>query len=70
MALAILVVLVALAFPAVTRSIEKARLAKDSSNLRQIGAGLLLFAGENQGRMPEAGGAVPWGTKSPKGLPS
>ena len=69
-ALAILVVLAALAFPALMRSIEKARLAKDSSNLRQIGAGLLLFAGENQGRLPEAGGAVPWGTTSPKGLPS
>lgn len=67
-AIAILVVLVALAVSALVRSMEKARMSRDSANLRQIGAGLLLFAGDNEGRLPEAGGDIPWGATSPKGL--
>lgn len=58
-AMAILVLLVALAVPALVRSMEKARMSRDSANLRQIGAGLPLFAGDNEGRLPEAGGDIP-----------
>jgi len=68
-ALAVVVLLAALAFPALQRAAEKSRASRDAGNLRQIGAGLLMFAAENSGRLPEAGGDIPWGTTSPKGLP-
>jgi len=44
--------MVGLATPAVQGALEKSKQAKDLSNLRQIGQGVLLFAGENSGRLP------------------
>ena len=43
---------IGLAAPAVQGALEKAKQSKDLSNLRQIGQGVMLFAGENDGRLP------------------
>lgn len=51
-------VLAALLIPAVAGAREKAETATCSQNLRQIGAAVLTFAGENQGLCPTAGGVV------------
>lgn len=44
--------LMGLAAPAVQGALEKSKQSKDLSNLRQIGQGVMLFAGENDGRLP------------------
>ncbi len=54
----IIVILAALLIPAVAGAREKADAATCSQNLRQIGAAVLTFAGENQGVCPTAGGVV------------
>lgn len=54
----VIAILAALVFPALSGTREKADAAMCSQNLRQIGAGLLTFAGENQGLFPLAGAAI------------
>ena len=44
--------LVGLGVPALKGAITKAHQVQCSSNMRQIGQGLLLYSGENQGRLP------------------
>ena len=44
--------LVGLATPAVQGALDKSKQSKDLSNLRQIGQGITLFSGENDGRLP------------------
>jgi len=44
--------LVGLAAPAVQGALDKSKQSKDLSNLRQIGQGITLFSGENDGRLP------------------
>ena len=44
--------LTGIAFPAIQGGLGKAKLTQDLSNLRQIGQGILLYAGENQGNLP------------------
>lgn len=44
--------LVGLAVPAVQGTLEKGKQSKDLSNLCQIGQGVLLFTGENNGCLP------------------
>jgi prepilin-type N-terminal cleavage/methylation domain-containing protein/prepilin-type processing-associated H-X9-DG protein len=44
--------LMSMAYPAIQSSMGKAKLSQDLSNLRQIGQGVLLYAGENQGNLP------------------
>jgi len=44
--------MVGLATPAVQGALEKSKQSKDLSNLRQIGQGVMLYAGENDGRLP------------------
>lgn len=61
-AIGIIVILAALLMPAVGGAREKSETATCSQNLRQIGAALFAFAGENDGRCPIAGGTVPRGT--------
>jgi general secretion pathway protein G len=51
--IAILAVLAALAVPAVGGAIEKSNAAKDISNLRQIGSGVLTYTSDHGGKMPE-----------------
>lgn len=47
--------LAALMIPTLSGALERANTSKCASNLRQIGGGLLLFAGENSGNFPLAG---------------
>lgn len=44
--------LTGIAFPAIQGGMGKARLSQDLSNLRQIGQGILLYAGDNNGNLP------------------
>lgn len=44
--------MVGLATPAVQGALEKSKQSKDLSNLRQIGQGITLFTGENDGKLP------------------
>ena len=60
--IAIIAILAALIFPAVGTSLRKAKEGTCGSNLRQLGAGLLLFAADNDGALPAGqgnGGAWP-----------
>jgi prepilin-type N-terminal cleavage/methylation domain-containing protein/prepilin-type processing-associated H-X9-DG protein len=50
--LAIVAVLAALLFPAFTSAMESNRQTKCLSNLKQIGAAVMLYAGENDGSFP------------------
>lgn len=59
--ISIIAVLAALLLPAISKARDKAETATCSQNLRQIGAGVLAFAGENQGLCPIAGSTVPRG---------
>ncbi|NBS07787.1 MAG: prepilin-type N-terminal cleavage/methylation domain-containing protein, partial [Verrucomicrobia bacterium] len=44
--------LAGLGMPAIQGAITKGKQAACASNMRQIGQGLLLYAGENNGRLP------------------
>jgi prepilin-type N-terminal cleavage/methylation domain-containing protein len=68
--LAVCGVLTSLLVPALRAASEKANHGRDASNLRQIGAALLMYAGENGGRFPQAGGPVTWYGTSPGGRPA
>lgn len=48
----VVALLTGVAFPAVQGAMGKAKLTHDLANLRQIGQGILLYAGENQGNLP------------------
>lgn len=50
--IAIIAILAGLLLPALGRSMEQSRRARCMSNLRQIYAGALLYAGDNEGRLP------------------
>ena len=58
----IIAILAAVAFPAFSLALVKARTSACSGNLRAIGVGLLSFAGDNDGNFPEAGGTIPYNT--------
>ena len=51
---AILAVLSALLFPALGRVMEKGRQAACQSNLHQLGLGLLAYAQDNEGKLPQS----------------
>ena len=60
--IAIIAILAALLFPAIGTSMRKAKEGTCGSNLRQLGAGLLLFAADNDCALPAGqgnGGAWP-----------
>lgn len=50
--IAIIGVLAALAFPAIGNARKKGQAAKCANNLRQIGVGLMAYAGDNMGCLP------------------
>lgn len=62
----ILVLLLAIAAPAVSRSLQSAKVANSAANLQQIGQLMLAYAAENDGWLPlaedsqESGGRVGW----------
>lgn len=53
--IAVISILTAIIFPAVASVRNSSNTAKCANNLRQIGAGLLLYAGENNGILPPGG---------------
>jgi prepilin-type N-terminal cleavage/methylation domain-containing protein/prepilin-type processing-associated H-X9-DG protein len=57
----IIAILAAVGFPAYNYAIISAKKAKCSSNLRQIGIGMLAFAADNNENLPESGGTIPYG---------
>ena len=59
MVIAIIGVLTALLFPAVTSIQLSASKTTSFSNMRQLGAGLLTYAGQNDGLIPGEGEAAP-----------
>lgn len=54
-AVAIIAVLAAVAFPVLSNMQKRAKAAECTSNLRQVGAGLLAYAAENNNRLPGPG---------------
>ena len=58
--IAIIGILAALLLPALAAAKERARATQCLSNVRQIGLGLNLSAGEMEGLYPESGGEMPW----------
>jgi prepilin-type N-terminal cleavage/methylation domain-containing protein/prepilin-type processing-associated H-X9-DG protein len=58
--MAIIAILVAVSVPAYTMAIMQANKAKCAANLRNIGVGMLAFAGDNNGNLPESGGVIPY----------
>ncbi len=56
--IAILAVLIGLLTPAASKALASSEAARCASNLRQIGVGLLAYAGEHDGCFPLAGAVV------------
>ena len=68
--IAIIAILAGVLSPVVNKMQIASRNLKCESNLRQIGAGLLGYAGDHNGVFPLAGGPVPYhGTDATTGLP-
>lgn len=61
--IAIIAILVGLLLPALSRSKEHAQVTQCLSNLRQIGAGIMLYADDHHGKFP------PSRVVEPKGKP-
>jgi prepilin-type N-terminal cleavage/methylation domain-containing protein/prepilin-type processing-associated H-X9-DG protein len=60
--IAIIAILAALLLPALSRAKDKSLAAACLSNTRQIGLGVLMYAGENQDYFPQV---TPWWTQGP-----
>ena len=60
----ILAILATLLLPAVGKGMEKAAMAVDLNNMRQIGQGISAFTGENNGRLPNITIEVPGASSS------
>jgi len=63
--IAIIAILAAMLLPALARAKEHAYTIQCDSNLRQIGLGFALFAGDNNGLYPLSGGTIPWNPANP-----
>jgi prepilin-type N-terminal cleavage/methylation domain-containing protein/prepilin-type processing-associated H-X9-DG protein len=60
--IAILALLGGLSLPVLTSVLARARTSACQHNLRVIGQGLLSFAADNDGALPESGAAIPYNT--------
>jgi prepilin-type N-terminal cleavage/methylation domain-containing protein/prepilin-type processing-associated H-X9-DG protein len=60
--IAIIAVLAGVSLAAYSSAISRAKTAACEGNLRAIGIGLLSFAADNDGCLPESGGTIPYGT--------
>ena len=66
----VVAILAGLLLPVLSRVQENARSIKCTSNLRQIGAALIAFAGEHNATFPLSGAVIPYQTTDPAtGLP-
>ncbi len=59
---AIIAILAGLSMAVFTNAINKAKTAVCQANLRHIGIGLLSFAADNDGCLPESGATIPYNT--------
>ncbi len=57
--IAIIALLAAILFPSLNQARAKAQLTACKSNIRQIGLGFAMFAGDNEGKMPWGGASGP-----------
>lgn len=57
----IIAILIAISFPIYRSAIGHANIAKCSSNLHQIGAGMLTFAADNNNNLPVSGADISYG---------
>ena len=63
--IAIIAILAAMLLPALSSAKQRAWTASCTSNLRQIGIGMRLFADDNGEYYPESGNDIRWGTIDP-----
>ena len=63
--IAIIAILAALLLPALSAAKQRAWTSNCTSNLRQIGLGMRMFADEDGGRYPESGGDIYWDATDP-----
>jgi prepilin-type N-terminal cleavage/methylation domain-containing protein/prepilin-type processing-associated H-X9-DG protein len=63
--IAIIAILAAMILPALSKAKQRAWTISCNSNLRQIGLGMKMFAGDNQELYPESGGDIYWSTTNP-----
>ncbi len=61
----IIAILAAVSWSALNSAISHARTAKCASNLRNIGAAMIMFAGDNNGNLPESGSIIAYNAKDP-----
>ncbi len=64
--IAIVAILVGLLIPGISASKERAKTAKATSDLQQIGAAMFLFASDNEGFFPVSGGTIAYGQTDPQ----
>jgi len=58
--IAIIAILASLLLPALSRAKQKSWSASCTSNLKEIGLGMRMFADDNEDRFPESGGTIGW----------
>jgi prepilin-type N-terminal cleavage/methylation domain-containing protein/prepilin-type processing-associated H-X9-DG protein len=63
--IAIISILAAMLLPTLGRAREKGTTIQCASNLRQLGAALLMYGDENNQLLPMANGSVPWASTNP-----
>jgi len=64
--IAIIAILAALLLPALGRAKQWSVRTKCSSNLHQIGLGMMMYADDGRGRFPVSGGMIMWGQIDPQ----
>jgi prepilin-type N-terminal cleavage/methylation domain-containing protein/prepilin-type processing-associated H-X9-DG protein len=63
--IAIIAILASLLLPALSKAKQKAWTTNCTSNLKQIGLGMRMFADDNEDRYPESGGTIGWNPTDP-----
>jgi len=63
--IAIITILAGMLLPSLGRAKERATTIQCASNLRQLGAALLMYGEDNQQLLPMANGSVPWTSTNP-----
>jgi type II secretory pathway pseudopilin PulG len=69
---AVLMVLMAIITPSVTRALGSSKNVQCANNLRQVGVAILSYAQDSQGRLPPAGfyGVSPYYNRDPRNFPN